>query len=104
MQLRLFTETLSLTPKQWVQGKALFLQEETLSRSSKQNLEGQKRGGEERRGLKAQLPIPVKQHSGKVLQVLQLGVIWNIRTSKVRRSLCSSGKPKLSVLLKVILK
>lgn len=48
MQLRLFTETLSLTPKQWVQGKALFLQEETLSRSSKQNLEGQKRGGEER--------------------------------------------------------
>lgn len=50
MQLRLFTETLSLTPKQWVQGKALFLREETLSRSSKQNLEGQKRGGEERRG------------------------------------------------------
>lgn len=28
MQLRHFTETLSLTSKQWVQGKILFLQEE----------------------------------------------------------------------------
>lgn len=122
MQLRHFTETLSLTPKQWVQGKILFLQEEIfLQDQQTKSWWTEKRRGEERKGLKARQPIllleskPVKQHSGKVLQLLQLG--WSLAPQDLEgqkkflyiraqgnRSCLSSRRSKITVMAGALLK
>lgn len=51
MQLRRFTETLSLTPKQWVQGKTVFFPGRNIEQDQQTKvLKDRKEEGEERRG------------------------------------------------------